>query len=267
MTSLKDYVTAEHAITTAMTSVGLPAHFNNADYIGKLIVTGQSVNEITWKIQNGLGAAEQAPAEVQQTFLNMFGEKGPDALAAVYLDPSLNEVQLQKMFGAAQIGGAAQAAGLPITNGLSQRLADQGVTYQGAQQAFKNLTSEAGLFQQTQGEALSQTPVAGTSNANTPLTEANQGVQAAFGLSPQAEQQVKQVAEARANEFRAGSSGVSTGNACQFGSVFSTDASTSEISSPSNARRPLSISNTTTPKAQMSARLSTVLPRACSGLM
>ena len=40
-----------------------------------------------------------------------------------------------------------------------------------------------------------------------------------------------------------------------------------DTSSPSNARRPVSISKSTHPNAQMSARLSTGLPRACSGLM
>ena len=41
----------------------------------------------------------------------------------------------------------------------------------------------------------------------------------------------------------------------------------SETSSPSNARRPVSISYSTTPNAQTSARRSTALPRACSGAM
>ena len=51
------------------------------------------------------------------------------------------------------------------------------------------------------------------------------------------------------------------------GSVFSTAASVSETVAPSNRRFPVSISQSTTPKAQRSARLSTVVPRACSGLM
>ena len=38
-----------------------------------------------------------------------------------------------------------------------------------------------------------------------------------------------------------------------------------ETSSPSNARLPVTSSYSTQPKAQMSARLSTGLPRACSG--
>ena len=46
-----------------------------------------------------------------------------------------------------------------------------------------------------------------------------------------------------------------------------TDASVSVTVSPSNARRPVSISNSTQPNAQMSVRLSTACPRACSGLM
>ena len=61
--------------------------------------------------------------------------------------------------------------------------------------------------------------------------------------------------------------GVVRGKTSQSGSRFSTEASDSETVSPPNGRRPVSISYSTTPKAQMSARLSTALPRACSGAM
>jgi hypothetical protein len=47
----------------------------------------------------------------------------------------------------------------------------------------------------------------------------------------------------------------------------STAAIVSDIVSPSNSRRPVAISVTTTPKAQMSVRTSTGRPRACSGDM
>jgi hypothetical protein len=60
---------------------------------------------------------------------------------------------------------------------------------------------------------------------------------------------------------------VSAGIACQAGSVLSTLAIVSDTSSPGNARCPASISNSTTPNAQMSARLSTARPLACSGAM
>ncbi len=46
-----------------------------------------------------------------------------------------------------------------------------------------------------------------------------------------------------------------------------TFASVSATSSPVKARWPVSISKSTAPNAQMSARLSTALPRACSGAM
>ena len=51
------------------------------------------------------------------------------------------------------------------------------------------------------------------------------------------------------------------------GSRVRTAASTSLTVSPSKSLRPVSISKSTTPKAQMSARRSTALPRACSGDM
>ena len=46
-----------------------------------------------------------------------------------------------------------------------------------------------------------------------------------------------------------------------------TAASVRDKSSPGKERWPVSISNSTAPNAQMSARLSTTFPRACSGLM
>ena len=61
--------------------------------------------------------------------------------------------------------------------------------------------------------------------------------------------------------------GVAAGSAAHSGSLLSTAASTSLTVSPSKRRRPVSISNSTTPKAHTSARLSIGLPRACSGAM
>ena len=61
--------------------------------------------------------------------------------------------------------------------------------------------------------------------------------------------------------------GTSAGIDDQSGSLLSTVASTSGMSSPSNGRLPVSISNSTQPRAQMSARLSTGRPFACSGAM
>ncbi len=57
------------------------------------------------------------------------------------------------------------------------------------------------------------------------------------------------------------------GRLVQSGSRSITAATTSAVVSPTNARRPASISYSTHPKAQMSDRLSTAFPRACSGLM
>ncbi len=50
-------------------------------------------------------------------------------------------------------------------------------------------------------------------------------------------------------------------------SRFKTSAIVSLTVSPANSVRPVSISYSTTPNAQMSDRLSTGRPRACSGAM
>ena len=61
--------------------------------------------------------------------------------------------------------------------------------------------------------------------------------------------------------------GTDDGSASKSGSRCRTFESVSDTSWSANARLPVSISYSTAPKAQMSARLSTVFPRACSGLM
>ena len=61
--------------------------------------------------------------------------------------------------------------------------------------------------------------------------------------------------------------GVSRGSRCRSIAAVLTLDSVSAIVSPSNSRRPVNNSQTTTPNAQMSVRLSTGFPDACSGLM
>ncbi len=61
--------------------------------------------------------------------------------------------------------------------------------------------------------------------------------------------------------------GVDAGSAVQSMSARSTAANASIAESPANSRRPVSISKTTTPYAQMSARLSAGRPFAISGAM
>ena len=61
--------------------------------------------------------------------------------------------------------------------------------------------------------------------------------------------------------------GVGAGRTLQSGSCSRIAAIVSEAVSPGNAGRAVNISYNTQPNAQMSVRLSTALPRACSGLM
>jgi hypothetical protein len=61
--------------------------------------------------------------------------------------------------------------------------------------------------------------------------------------------------------------GVSAGSVVESGSRSRIAASVSEMVSPANGAHPVSISWSTQPNDQMSVRLSSGLPRACSGLM
>ena len=203
--TVAEYVGAEEGMTAVMLQGGVPKDMINPTTVGDLISKGVSVNEVAARVQNGLDAALNAPVEVQNYFAQEFGaSQGPSALATVFLNPNIDAVTLQKMLAGAQIRGAASAQNLTMSQGLSQRLADQGQTYASAQQKFQTLAQQQGLFQQTVGERSSQQPVPGTINADKPLTESNQGVEAAFGISGLAMQQVRQAALTREADFKGG---------------------------------------------------------------
>ncbi len=69
------------------------------------------------------------------------------------------------------------------------------------------------------------------------------------------------------SRHRSSSGRTFAGTPLRSGFSFTTDARISAMSSPWNGLFPVSISHSTTPKAQMSERLSTTFPRACSGDM
>jgi hypothetical protein len=80
--------------------------------------------------------------------------------------------------------------------------------------------------------------------------------------------EVKQFAPTRQRSSSLRSAGdVDAGSACHSGSRSMTAAIVSETVARAKAPRPVSISKSTQPKAQMSVRLSGDCPRACSGLM
>jgi hypothetical protein len=211
-----DYVSSEEGITAVMLQGGVPKSMINPTTVGKLISNGVSVSEVADRVTNGLDAAMNAPAEVQNYFEAEFGNgNGTTALATTFLNPEIDAVTLKKMLAGAQIQGAFAASNLTVSQGLSQRFADQGQTYASALAAAKTLNSQAGLFDQTVGEANSQKPVPGTANDNRPLNINDQGIQAVIGDNAPDAQQVHQAGLAREAEFR-GSGGASTTEAEGF---------------------------------------------------
>ena len=214
--TVAEYVSSEEGITAVMLQGGVPKSMINPTTVGSLIAQGVSPNEVNDRVVNGLDAAMNAPAEVQNYFEQEFGNgNGTTALATTFLNPEIDAVTLKKMLAGAQIQGAFAASNLTVSQGLSQRFADQGQTYASALSAAKTLNSQAGLFEQTVGEANSQKPVPGTANDNRPLNINDQGIQAVIGDNAPDAQQVHQAGLARENEFR-GSGGASTTEAEGF---------------------------------------------------
>jgi hypothetical protein len=205
--TVAQYVSAEESATQTMLNYGVPVSLINPTTVGNLIAGGVSNQELTDRLQDGFDAVTNAPAEVQNYFSQEFGVNGPSALATLFLTPAEQGGQtwptLEKMLAGAEIGGAAEASNLTVSQGLAQRLADMGQTYSSAQSKFQTLTAQQGLYEANAGEANKAT-VPGTANANQPLNESTTGVEAAFGLSANAQQQVENEELSRQNEFKGG---------------------------------------------------------------
>lgn len=166
---------------------GFPPSFSGRDIAQKLMAGDVSVAEAKQRVDDGFVQLTQAPPEVRNAFSTYFGHQGDNALAAFLTDPELALPDLERMVGAAQIGGRGQQHGYTIDSALAQQLARQGVSAAQAEQGFSQIDQERHLFEQTISE-------------QAPLT-AETAIEGKFGLSGTAEEQVRRVAAQRQADF------------------------------------------------------------------
>lgn len=150
-----EYISVEQSYAQAEHAGGLPANFASYD---QLIAGQVSPSEYAARINQGYLAVEQAPPEVQaamQAYHSNYGTTKGD-MVAYWLDPKKGEPMLLQQAQAAQIGGAGKASGFNngrfISAAEALRLAQQGVTYQQAQQGFQKLTQEKELYTSLPGQ-------------------------------------------------------------------------------------------------------------------
>ena len=202
--SMADYITLEDSYDQLVSQYGLPRSILTTDFVGNLIGQDVSATEFEDRIVKGYQVVSQAPASVQQTFAQWFGPKGAGQLAAYFLNPKSASDVLEKEALMAQVQGAGINAGVNIGKNRASQLASMGDTYTQVASALNKLTTTAGLYKANQAEGFQNQPIRGVVGQATSLSESNQGVNAALGLSAADEQEVEQRALERQNAFRGG---------------------------------------------------------------
>lgn len=173
-----------------LSRAGLPVGFwddPKTDFVD-FMVRDVSIDELKSRIQSGYNRVNQAPPEVRDTFREFFGVDGDAALAAFMLDADRAMPILETMISTAELGGTARRYGISMDQTTSEQLARTGTSVQAAEQKLTELGDMRGLYQENMNESQD-------------LEVDREGVQAAFGLDPEARQKVAARSGARQAAF------------------------------------------------------------------
>ena len=187
-----DYVSYEDSAKQLENQYALPSGFlSDPNRIGNLIGQDVSMNELTARVQQGYSVVTSAPPEVRQAFAQMFGAYGDGALAAHFIDSKTATPLLEQQATAADIAGRGGELGINPNANDALRLAQMGLTGTGAESGLEDIASKSGVFNEAAGDT-------------TQLGAGKEGVEAEFGLSPEATQQVQQTEAERQAAFAGG---------------------------------------------------------------
>lgn len=189
-----DYVNYEDALAQMQSQYGLPKGFlTDPTRVANLIGGDVSTSEVQARVEQGYQAVAYAPPSVRQSFAQMFGANGDGALASQFLDQSTAAPLLEQQATAADIAGLASQQGVNMGTDTAMQLAAQGQTGSSTASGIANIAQSAPLFDQSVSET-------------NDLRAGVEGVQAQFGLSGQATQEITQRQQQRAAEFKGGGS-------------------------------------------------------------
>jgi len=153
----------------AMAAAGMPEWFyDSPDDFTELILSDQSVAEVTEKIQQGFEYVRNAPIEVREAFSEFFGVANAEAaLAAYVLDPDRTVAQLERATRTAYTAGLARRFDISLNKAAAQRIAELPRTEAGIVQSLETINAQSNLFDEGVFEA-------------TDLTAGREGVAAEF---------------------------------------------------------------------------------------
>ena len=195
--SPSDYIAYEDQAKQLENQYGLPqGMLSDPNRLGTLIGQDVSMSELTDRVQNGYAAVQYAPPQVRQAFTQMFGVNGDGALAAHFLDTTQASKLLEQQATAAQISGQATIGGINMDTGHAMQLAQLGLTSSSVGSGLQDLQQKSSLY----NAQVNETPN---------LSIGTQGVEAEFGLSGSATQQVLQREQERQAQFQGGGAAAS----------------------------------------------------------
>jgi hypothetical protein len=195
-----DYISYEDQAKQLENQYGLPTGFlSNSQNVGNWIGKDVSMTELTSRVQNGYAAVAYAPQPVRQAYTQMFGANGDGALAAQFLDMNKATDILTQQATAAQISGQASMGGTNMDTGTAMQLAQMGQTSSSVGTGLADLQKTSPLYNADIGEQNS-------------LLQGQQGVEAAFGTSAAATQEVQQRQQERQAQFQGGGAAYSDAN-------------------------------------------------------
>ncbi len=184
-----EYVSTEQSYRQAMQAAGLPSGFwDSQDDFTKLIASDVSPKEVQDRIDQASHLVNQTDPQARQALQSYYGVD-TGHLIAHFLDPTVAAPILDKQASAAQIGGAALAQGLALTDKQkAEGYADQGISASQALNAYGQvaavLPGEQGIAQRfgqtySQGDAENEF-LGGLASAQRKRQQLNQSETALF---------------------------------------------------------------------------------------
>lgn len=145
LTALKpaEYLALEDSYQNIMRNYGLPASYYSKDSLGtqagfnQLIANDVSATELEDRVMTAQNRVQNANPEVYKALKAFYPDITNGDILAYTLDPTKALDAIKRKVTAAEIGGAALAAGLTTDAAAAENLARYGVTKQQAEQGYQ----------------------------------------------------------------------------------------------------------------------------------
>lgn len=132
------YLTAERSYSQVMRSQGITKLATRENF-AKLIAGDVSADEVVDRINTAVERIQNAPDQTKTALASFYPGLGTMDIVEAMLDPEVSLPALKRKITAAEIGGAALAAGLTTSLARAEELQKMGITGAQAQKGFQTV--------------------------------------------------------------------------------------------------------------------------------